>query len=594
MTTHRLDIYDESQAKSQFLAEFEKISLDEMSTKSLEQLPTAFDYIRLGHQLSSILEWAIAGFRDVPAEQVVSFSSQTMPLLSVLRENQVRGHKTEIYYATEAKPLMDLDVLKKIYNYDVCITKVASLADIPSDSSLTKIFVTDQLSLDNADTKKVHMTLHNHQNYGTVMVIEDNGGSDGARTWDAVVQHSRRRESIAITPPNSIPMIEELLGESSTAPEQAQDSDWQGIYNSIEENTGSAVKPALASSGLSIQYAILMGLIHQQSELYPDKPLKVLLPPNCYGGTNDQSRRVAASLPQVEVLDLPVDGGHDMTSSLERVLEEVAQIDGVPLILVEIPTNPRVQVPDMAGLKDALMKVRKTPNGQDAVKPVFIVDQTFCPNVRLLGEQSPLSKVQTISFASGSKFPSGGRCTGGYCTSNKQAEPSMSYIQKHLEICDNEATQGQVKILGQQMPSMAARIAKAFSNTEAFVNFIAKTLPEAKLNFIDPQLIPGGFTPSVFSLDLPTKGDSHEEKENYKRDLNEKLIAHMLEAYPEATKHCVSYGQLKKSYWTIPATSTQGTTREGDKDYIVRVALPPEIDMSRLQTAFQEFCKANI
>ena len=424
------------------------------------------------------------------------------------------------------------------------------------------------------------MTLHNHQNYGTVMVIEDNGGSDGARTWDAVVQHSRRRESIAITPPNSIPMIEELLGESSTAPEQAQDSDWQGIYNSIEENTGSAVKPALASSGLSIQYAILMGLIHQQSELYPDKPLKVLLPPNCYGGTNDQSRRVAASLPQVEVLDLPVDGGHDMTSSLERVLEEVAQIDGVPLILVEIPTNPRVQVPDMAGLKDALMKVRKTPNGQDAVKPVFIVDQTFCPNVRLLGEQSPLSKVQTISFASGSKFPRGGRCTGDYSTSNKQAEPSMSYIQKHLEICDNEATQGQVKILGQQMPSMAARIAKAFSNTEAFVNFIAKTLPEAKLNFIDPQLIPGGFTPSVFSLDLPTKGDSHEEKENYKRDLNEKLIAHMLEAYPEATKHCVSYGQLKKSYWTIPATSTQGTTREGDKDYIVRVALPPEIDMS--------------
>jgi hypothetical protein len=37
-----------------------------------------------------------------------------------------------------------------------------------------------------------------------------------------------------------------------------------------------------------------------------------------------------------------------------------------------------------------------------------------------------------------------------------------------------------------------------------------------------------GFTPSVFSLDLPTKGNSEEEKEAYKRDLNLKLIHLMI------------------------------------------------------------------
>ena len=594
LTTHRLDIYDESQAKSQFLAEFAKLSSEEISTESLEELPTAFDYVRLGHQLSSILEWAIAEFRSVPAEQVVSFSSQTMPLLSVLRENQIRGQKTEIFYETESAPLSDLEVLKNVYTYDVVMNKVESISEVPDNGQSTKIFVTNQLSIAPISASQVHMTLHIHRDFGCVMVIENNEGSAETRAWDAVVQHSRRRESIAITPPNTVPMIRELLGENNTSPEKATDNDWQDIYRSIEANTGSAVKAALASSGLSIQYAILMGLIEQQSELYPNKKIKILLPPNCYGGTNDQSRRVAASLPKVEVLDLPVDGGQEMTTSLERVLGEVAEADAVPLILVEIPTNPRVEVPDMEVLKDVLLRERTTPKGKEAVKPVFIVDQTFCPNVKLLGEDNSLAQVQTISFASGSKFPSGGRCTGGYCTGTLKAEASMTFIQKHLELSDNQATQGQIKILGSQLPSMADRIAKAFVNTEAFVSFIAETLPEAKLNFIDPQLIPGGFTPSVFSLDLPTKGATAEEKEAYKRDLNEKLIAHMLRVYPEGTKHCVSYGQLKKSYWTIPATSTQGTTREGDKDYIVRVALPPEIDMNRLQSGFREFCEAHI
>ena len=46
----------------------------------------------------------------------------------------------------------------------------------------------------------------------------------------------------------------------------------------------------------------------------------------------------------------------------------------------------------------------------------------------------------------------------------------------------------------------------------------------------------------------------------------------MITEIPKEAKFCVSYGQLKGSYWTIPATSAR-TTKEGDKDYIVRVSL---------------------
>ena len=97
------------------------------------------------------------------------------------------------------------------------------------------------------------------------------------------------------------------------------------------------------------------------------------------------------------------------------------------------------------------------------------------------------------------------------------------------------------------------------------------------------------FTPSVFSLDLPTKGNSDEEREAYKRALNLKLINLMITEIPDESKYCVSYGQLKGCYWTIPATSTQGTTKEGDKDYIARVALSANLNLELHKQVFQKF-----
>ena len=139
------------------------------------------------------------------------------------------------------------------------------------------------------------------------------------------------------------------------------------------------------------------------------------------------------------------------------------------------------------------------------------------------------------------------------------------------------------------MPSMKQRILDAYINTREFVTFIKETLPEAKINFVSEELAEQGFTPSVFSLDLPTKGNTDEEKETYKRALNLKLINLMITEIPNESKNCVSYGQLKGCYWTIPATSTQGTTKEGDKDYIARVSLSPDMDIELHKKVFLNF-----
>jgi cystathionine beta-lyase/cystathionine gamma-synthase len=381
-----------------------------------------------------------------------------------------------------------------------------------------------------------------------------------------------------------------LIDNSSfTIPKSNVEANKASVLASIKEITVAHTKALVGSSGLSVQYFIMMGLIHDAMENHPGKAIKFIVPTNCYGGTNDQARRVAAGIDNVEVVDLAVDGDNDMVQSIEAVLAKLATEDAIPYIIAEIPTNPRVEVPNMDDLRDALSKVRKTANGETAIDPVFILDQTFCPNIHFLGEGEILSSVRTISYASGSKFPSGGKCTAGYCVGNKKAAALMPHLEQHMILCDNEATELQYEYLAQQLPSMNQRIADAYKNTREFVNYIHETLPTAKINFVSEELAEQGFTPSVFSLDLPTKGNTPEEKENYKRELNHKLINLMITKIPNESKYCVSYGQLKGCYWTIPATSTQGTTKEGDKDYIARVALSANMNLAKHKEVFLEF-----
>ena len=396
-----------------------------------------------------------------------------------------------------------------------------------------------------------------------------------------------------MTPVNSLAALKSLLTATSIVhPEINYEANKISVLNSIKKINGTTTKPLVGSSGLSIQYAIMMGLIHDALEKHPGKAIKIIVPPNCYGGTNDQARRVAACLEMVEVVDLPVDGDNDMVQSIDTILSKIAKEDSVPYIIAEIPTNPRVEVPVLIKLQEVLSKERTTAGGVSAIDPVFILDQTFCPNVHFLGENAILSSVRAISYASGSKFPSGGLCTAGYCVGNIKTENLMEKIDLHLKLCDNEATNLQIEILARQLPSMNQRIEDAYINTREFVRFINKTLPKAKINFVSEELAQQGFTPSVFSLDLPTKGATDEEKEMYKRALNLKLINLMITEIPNESKFCVSYGQLKGCYWTIPATSTQGTTKEGDKDYIVRVSLSPNLNLELHKKVFLSFVKS--
>ncbi len=587
LTTHRLDIYNEKLAKTEFLELFENLyNNNNTDATALNELPTAYDYIRLGHPLSCVLEWAIAKLHGTKAQNVISFGSRTTPILAILRKNLLANKKTQIVYTGSLPHFFNAEVIQKVYGYNFELKQIATIDDVTAFDGST-VFLSRPANICQFETNpNLDFIINVHPHYGSILLV--NGASN--ENYVSEIQHVRRRETISTTPVNALAVLNELVDPASVSTySSTRMADKASTVASIKSITHSPTKALVGSSGLSIQYAIMMGLIDYAQENHKGKAIKFLVPPNCYGGTNDQARRVAACLPNVEVVDLPVDGDNDMVSSIETVLSKVALEDAIPYIIAEIPTNPRVEVPDMDQLRAALSKARTTANGDTAIDPVFILDQTFCPNVNFLGDNEILSSVRTISYASGSKFPSGGKCTAGYCVGNKKAMDLMDKIELHLELCDNEATDLQYEILAKQMPSMNQRIADAYKNTREFVTFIQETLPTAKINFVSEELAAQGFTPSVFSLDLPTKGETHEERENYKRTLNLKLINMMITQIPTESKYCVSYGQLKGCYWTIPATSTQGTTKEGDKDYIARVALSADMDLEKHKAVFKEF-----
>jgi hypothetical protein len=104
LTTHRLDIYQEALAKTEFLDQFNTL-YEAAKYTELDRLPTAYDYIRLGHPLSCVLEWAIAKSSALNPEDVICFSSQTIAIMAILRKKSPR---TNQYKDCTYRPLAKL------------------------------------------------------------------------------------------------------------------------------------------------------------------------------------------------------------------------------------------------------------------------------------------------------------------------------------------------------------------------------------------------------------------------------------------------------------------------------------------------------
>lgn len=300
-TTHRLDIYDEKLAKTEFLDQFELLSKkNSIVTSVLNNLPTAYDYIRLGHPLSCVLEWAIAHLHGINPKNIISFSSKSIPILAILRKNLLAHKNTRIIYTDNCVDFFDYETIKQTYGYNFELKKIKKLSDI-SDFDGSTVLVSQSETIDVNNLKlKIDFFINIYNNLGSVLIV--NGKQN--EHYISEIQHVRRRETIAMTPANCQTALLALIKNSTfTISPSKVELNKKIVTDEIITITGAQTMPLVGSSGLSMQYAIMMGLVDFAQENHQGKPIKFIVPPNCYGGTNDQARRVAACIKNVEVIN---------------------------------------------------------------------------------------------------------------------------------------------------------------------------------------------------------------------------------------------------------------------------------------------------
>src|SRR5690554_2059145 len=331
LTTHRLDIYDESRAKILFLEQFENLFLnDNIQTEALAALPTAYDYIRLGHPLSSILEWAMGKENGISPENVISFQSRTAPVLAILRKNLTDRKNTRIVYEENIPEFFDAEIIEKVYGYSFDLLQNEKNVPIPEFKGST-VFISENTELEKIDIhKNIDFFVNLHSQLGSIVLINKKENE----SYIPEIQHVRRRETIAMTPENCFVALKLLTKTPTQQPEIKNiEAEKKRVRELIQNITGTNSKTLVASSGLSMQYAIMMGVIDYAQKHHEGKNIKFIVPPNCYGGTNDQARRVGACLDNVEIVDLLVDGKNDMVQSIDTILDKVAQENAVPYII---------------------------------------------------------------------------------------------------------------------------------------------------------------------------------------------------------------------------------------------------------------------
>ncbi|MFT5243741.1 MAG: hypothetical protein ACI8QQ_001674, partial [Psychroserpens sp.] len=201
LTTHRLDIYDEKLAKIQFLDQFESLFNDHNSKSSaLIELPTAYDYIRLGHPLSCILEWGIAKLNALEPDNVISFTSKTIPVLAILRKNALEHKNTQIIHTSALPEFFDADLVKRVYGYKFELKSVDNIEDVAQFNGTT-IFISQQDKIGSTERNaNVDFFVNIHGNLGSVLLV--NGKQNESYISD--IQHVRRRETVAMTPDNCL------------------------------------------------------------------------------------------------------------------------------------------------------------------------------------------------------------------------------------------------------------------------------------------------------------------------------------------------------------------------------------------------------
>ncbi|MGB0888354.1 MAG: cystathionine beta-synthase, partial [Vicingaceae bacterium] len=233
LTTHRLDIYNESLAKTEFLEQFEALlNNNNTDVSALSELPTAFDYIRLGHPLSCIMEWGVAKLNNLKAENVINFSSKTIPVLAILRKNLLEKKTTQIIYSEKLPSIFEGNTLNEIYGYNFELKKINNTSEIEAFNGSTILLSEQENICDFSTIPNVDFYLNTNSSLGSILLVTEKNSN-----YVSEIQHVRRRETIAMTPANTLIALQQLTGNTAESQTNNRAENKASVVNSIKEIT---------------------------------------------------------------------------------------------------------------------------------------------------------------------------------------------------------------------------------------------------------------------------------------------------------------------------------------------------------------------
>src|SRR5690606_27770792 len=137
------------------------------------------------------------------------------------------------------------EVIRTIYGYSFELVQVTSISDLPNFNGST-VFIAAQNELCTIQlTPAIDFHLSMDSQLGSILVV--NGIQNDA--YVSEIQHVRRRETIAMTPANTLVALRSFVGEKvnySTNSDLA--SNKKSVLVSIAEITGSSTDALVASS----------------------------------------------------------------------------------------------------------------------------------------------------------------------------------------------------------------------------------------------------------------------------------------------------------------------------------------------------------
>jgi len=554
------------------------ISGEPITKELLHAAGNAEDYFRVSSNLTTLLEIILSEQSKLPVDQVLTFGSNTIPVLAVCLTTSnpvdlVCGAETFPFSGEELALLGSLGVDLHQHTAAVKATEGRTLLVLRSSNN----------NEDQADAVIGSHTLY----------IKNLSKIDAAKC-----QVIRKRFATPVTNPMSEEWLQKLAGTEVTANQSSYTPESLAAFLAHMQTLGgtpvnTAANPVIFTAGLPSLCAMWLSVLARGG-------CNAVMASTAYGGSSELTGLIEENCVNFRRTNYDVQGSAEMLNSIKLRLDELSakpeELYPTTVLLSEIPTNPDMKVPDMKKLV-ALIKEYKAKTGKNFV---FVVDCTFAPGsqvLRQLAEFDP--ELTAMTFTSLSKSVSRGVTTAGAIVANHTADAIdlLAGVRKASVMMDTSAKRDQLCFLCENHVGVEDRCRAAYNVHLAVGDHLVAEVKKATgvempLCTVSPEDASHGFTSSTFSFNLPAPKGADAE---VLAGLAQKFVD-LLTDDPTNFKPCVSFGQDNGlTYCTVPATSTQGAIKEEDKAkqaiggvQLTRLSFPPTCDLDAVKRRVSE------